>query len=44
MSLINGDKGRDHRQRKARVKMRAKIRALRASLEQQKKKPPAKPA
>jgi len=33
MSLYNGDKGRDNRRRRARIKMRERNRELRKSLE-----------
>ncbi len=38
MSLINGDKSRENRRRKARVKMRVKGRALRKTLGEKREK------
>jgi hypothetical protein len=35
MSLINGDKARDNRKRRARIKMRVKGRELRKALERE---------
>jgi hypothetical protein len=42
MSLINGDKSREHRRRKAKIKMREKGRELRKTLGGKLEKSPSK--
>ena len=42
MSSINGDKARDNRKRRARLKLRESVRAIRTAAKQPAKKQPAK--